>query len=156
MLNHLLARLTALEARTLAQTPRRPMPPARLRRGRRTSICRPGRPEAIAIDTMALIFEAIFESDELPDAIRAALGSLQIPLLRVAIVDPALLSREAHPARLLLNRIGHAALGLPRSTPSEHPLCQRLCRLAATARTALGRQPVDLDAPLADLAAADR
>lgn len=153
MLNHLLARLTALEARTLATDTQATNAASTSAPRSQDLDLPPGRPEAIAIDTMALIFEAMFESDELPDAIRAALGSLQIPLLRVAIVDPALLSSEAHPARLLLNRIGHAALGLPRSTPSEHPLCQRLCRLAATARTALGRQPVDLDAPLADLAA---
>jgi hypothetical protein len=153
MLQHLLARLTALEACT-------PAADGTTTRAAGTVVPRSqdldlpaGRPEAVTIDTLALIFEAMFESDELPDAIRAALGSLQIPLLKVAIVDPALLADETHPARLLLNRLGHAALGLPRDAPSAHPLCARLVRLAATARAALGRQPIDLGAPLADLAA---
>ena len=152
MLNHLLARLAALEARTPAADPLAAHA-ANSSAPRSQDLDLPaGRPEAIVIDTMALIFDAIFESDELPDAIRAALGSLQIPMLKVAIIDPALLADEAHPARVLLNRLGHAALGLARSAPSSHPLCERLSRLAATTRTALGRQPVDLDAPLADLA----
>jgi len=153
MLQHLLTRLTALEARTpLADSTGSSAAGTSAPRSRDLDLPA-GRPEAVTIDTMALIFEAMCESDELPDAIRAALGSLQIPLLKVAILDPALLASETHPARLLLNRLGHAALGLPRSAPSGHPLCARLCRLAAAARTALGRQPVDLSAPLADLAA---
>ncbi|HCV12770.1 MAG TPA: hypothetical protein DGC76_03560 [Candidatus Accumulibacter sp.] len=153
MLNHLLARLSALEARTpsVESTAKVAAGAAGLRS--RDLDLPAGRPEAITIDTLALIFEAMFESNELPDAIRAALGSLQIPVLKVALVDPELLASDAHPARLLLNGLGHAALGLPRSAPSGHPLCERLCRLAATARAALAQQPVDLGVPLADLAA---
>ncbi|EXI69422.1 MAG: hypothetical protein AW08_00634 [Candidatus Accumulibacter adjunctus] len=150
MLQHLLARLTALETHASAAEATATGTAA----PRSQDLDLPaGRPEAVIIDTMALIFEAMFESDELPDVIRAAVGNLQIPLLKVALVDPALLASETHPARLLLNRIGHAALGLPRDAPSGHPLCARLCRLAATARAALGRQPIDLDSLLADLAA---
>lgn len=153
MLQHLLARLTALEARA-STADGTATSAAGTAAPRSQDLDLPaGRPEAVIIDTMALIFEAMFESDELPDVIRALLGNLQIPVLKVALVDPALLANEMHPARLLLNRIGHAALGLPRDAPSGHPLCARLCRLATTARAALARQPIDLDSLLADLAA---
>ena len=48
-----------------------------------------GKPASLALDTLSLIFETLFASPELPTAIKRVLGRLQIPLLKVAILDAA-------------------------------------------------------------------
>jgi hypothetical protein len=156
MLNHLLDRLTALESRSAhpaIDTGAAELPaPAPLCALTSKDLDLPlGKPEAIAIDTMALIFESIFDSSDLPDTIKAAIGRLQIPLLKLAIVDPTLFANDEHPARLLINRMARAAVGLPRNTGWEHPICQRIGRLTAAARIALDTRGAPLDAHLADL-----
>src|SRR5574343_1332904 len=69
--------------------------------------------ESLAIDTLATIFEAIFDDPELPDILKATISSLQIRLLRVAMKDSSLFTDIKHPARLVLDRMAEAALGLP-------------------------------------------
>lgn len=146
-LNHLLDRLGTLEASAAAGEPSL--------RGLRSKDfdLPPGRPEAITMDTLGLIFEAMFDSGLLPEALKAALGRLQIPLLKLAIDDPTLLANEIHPARQLINRLGRAALGLPRDAGTAHPLCQRLGRLTTVAGNSLGQPDRPLGPYLAELAA---
>lgn len=92
-------------------------------------------PEAAAIDTLALVFEAIFDMSGLPDAIKSALSSLQIPMLKAAMLDPAFFTNEVHPARLLLDRMARAALGLPADVSSKHPICLQILSIAAHVRS---------------------
>lgn len=111
-----------------------------------------GKPEAIALDTMAYIFEALFDTPELPDAIKTILGRLQIPLLKQAILDPGLFADTEHPARQLINSIARAAVGLPRDTSREHPLVSQLTAKAAHASEQMGKSPEALATTLAELA----
>ena len=92
-------------------------------------------PEAAAIDTMALVFEAIFDMPGLPEAIKSALSSLQIPMLKAAMLDPAFFTNEVHPARLLLDRMARAALGLPGDVSSKHPVCLQILSIATQVRS---------------------
>lgn len=110
-----------------------------------------GRPEAIALDTLALIFEAIFDTWELPDTVKTAIGRLQIPLLKLAIVDPSLFSDTEHPARRLINGMARAAVGLPRDVGRAHPVSAALWQLAGTVCETLQRDAAALAAPLAEL-----
>jgi len=64
-----------------------------------------------AIDVIAMLFEFILEDQNLPDAMRALLARLQIPMLKVAIIDKEFFSRKSHPARRLLNSMAQAAVG---------------------------------------------
>jgi len=91
-------------------------------------------PEAAAIDALAMIFEAIFESPELPDAIKSALASLQIPMLKAAMLDAGLFTADAHPARQLLDKMARAAVGLPYDVSSRHPLCVSIQQIASRVR----------------------
>lgn len=151
MLNHLFDRLSALEARasgngdgTAAKSP--------LGALKARDLDLPlGKHEAVTLDTMAMIFEAIFDSDELPDAIKAAIGRLQIPLLKLSIVDPSLFADDQHPARRLINRMARAVVGLPQNAGSQHPLCERIGRLAVAVRHTLEESGATLDAHLAEL-----
>ncbi|MGE5472077.1 MAG: DUF1631 family protein [Bacteroidota bacterium] len=94
-----------------------------------------GAPEAASIDALALIFETIFASNVLPDAIKASLSQLQIPLLKAAMLDPGFFSAKNHPARQVLDKIARLALGLPADVPADHPLCSRVQAIAAKVRS---------------------
>lgn len=67
------------------------------------------------IDLVAMLFEYILSDENLPERIKALIGRLQIPTLKVAILDPALFSRTSHPARRLINDMSRAAIGLSQS-----------------------------------------
>lgn len=92
-------------------------------------------PEAAAIDTLALIFEAIFDMPALPEAIKSAISSLQIPMLKAAMLDPAFFTNEAHPARQLFDRMARAAIGLPHDVSSKHIVCIKVLSIAAHVRS---------------------
>ncbi len=64
-----------------------------------------------AIDVIAMLFDFILEDPNLPDAMKALIARLQIPMLKVAILDKAFFSHKLHPARRLLNALARAALG---------------------------------------------
>lgn len=92
-------------------------------------------PEGVAIDTLALIFEAIFANPKLPDTLKAVISSLQITMLKLAMQDPGLFTDSAHPARQLIDRMGVAVLGLPLDVPARHPVCSRLFEIAGQLRS---------------------
>lgn len=94
-----------------------------------------GAPEAAAIDALAMIFEAIFQSSALSDAIKSALASLQIPMLKAAMLDASLFTADAHPARQLLDKMARAAVGLPVDVSSRHPLCVAIQQIASRVRS---------------------
>ena len=128
MFGRLLARLDDLErAAGLGEAIPRPLDSARLG-------VPAGAPEAATIDALALIFEAIFASPTLPDPVKAALSSLQIPVLRAAMLDQGFFTADAHPARQLLDKMARAAVGLPFDVPSRHPLCAIIQQIATYVR----------------------
>ncbi len=63
------------------------------------------------IDVISMLFEFILDDPGLSDAMRALLSRLQIPMLKVAILDKSFFSRKDHPARRLLNTMAQAAIG---------------------------------------------
>lgn len=110
-----------------------------------------GVPEAAAIDALAMIFEAIFDSPTLPDAVKSALGSLQIPTLRAAMLDSGFFTADAHPARQLLDKMARAAVGLPADVSSRHPLCAGVQKVAARVRSEFVRDTQVLSQQVAEL-----
>jgi hypothetical protein len=63
------------------------------------------------IDVISMLFDFILEDHNLPDAMKALLARLQIPMVKVAIIDQTFFGRKSHPARLMLNNLAKAALG---------------------------------------------
>ena len=70
-----------------------------------------GQADNDTIDVISMLFEYILEDRNLPDAMKALIGRLQIPMLKVAIVDKSFFSKKLHPARKLLNNMAKAAVG---------------------------------------------
>jgi hypothetical protein len=156
MREHLFDRLQAVEARSasaasrqsaIISPPRLPLSGLRARDLDLSS----GQPEAIAMDTMVLIFEALFAAGDLPEVIKGALGGLQVPFVRLAISDPSLFANDRHPARLLINRIGRAAMGLAAQIDASHAICRQLCRLCTAVRSSLEPPAATLETYLAEL-----
>ncbi len=67
--------------------------------------------ESMTIELVAMLFDFIFETKDLPDGIKALLARLQIPVLKAAMLDGAFFAKKTHPSRLLVNAL---ARGRPR------------------------------------------
>jgi hypothetical protein len=67
--------------------------------------------DAMTIDIVAMLFDAIFNDPELSATVRAELAKLQIPVLKVALVDKSFFSDRRHPARRLLDVVASSGIG---------------------------------------------
>ena len=63
------------------------------------------------IDVIGMIFEFILDEPSIPDVVKGLLNQLQIPILKIAIADKEFFTNKNHPARRLLNVLGHASIG---------------------------------------------
>lgn len=91
--------------------------------------------EGLAIDSVAMLCDAIQADPKLPDALKALIASLQITLIKVAIKDHSLFTDPAHPCRRVIDRLGLALLGVPLDLPPQHPLCMQLTAVANDLRS---------------------
>jgi hypothetical protein len=78
------------------------------------------------IDLVSMLFEFILRDRNLPAAIQALLGRLQIPYLKVAIVDRHLFAQKAHPARRLLDALADAGVGWSAESDRDNRLHDRI------------------------------
>ena len=79
----------------------------------------PNHVDRITIDIVAMLFDQILADDKLPNDIKLLIGRLQMPVLRVALSDPAFFASRAHPARRLIDRISSCAIGYERAGSSN-------------------------------------
>ncbi|MEO1767620.1 DUF1631 domain-containing protein [Thiobacter aerophilum] len=91
-----------------------------------------GPASAMTIEVVAMIFDYIFDDARVPDAVKALIGRLQIPVLKAAMIDPAFFSRKTHPTRRLLNLIGEASIGWQGTFDHDDPLYRQIERLVQT------------------------
>lgn len=61
--------------------------------------------EAITIDVIAMIFDYIFNDEGIAPELKGVIGRLQIPLLKVALLDRQFFASRKHPARRLVDRM---------------------------------------------------
>jgi hypothetical protein len=67
--------------------------------------------EQTTIDIVSMLFDFIFDDKTLPDKVKVLIGRLQIPVIKVAILDKGLFARKSNPARKLLNTLAQSADG---------------------------------------------
>jgi hypothetical protein len=67
--------------------------------------------DVMTLDIVAMLFDYILDDKNIPDAMRALIGRLQIPVLKVAMLDKKFFARKSHPARRLLDVLAQAAIG---------------------------------------------
>ncbi|MCG5511559.1 DUF1631 domain-containing protein [Ectothiorhodospira shaposhnikovii] len=84
------------------------------------------RTDESAIDIVSMLFEFVFDDPALPAPIKELIGRLQIPLLKVAILDKSFFSRKRHPARRLLSELSRAGVGWSESSDEGGELRARI------------------------------
>ncbi len=62
------------------------------------------------IDIVSMLFDFILDDKNLHVEIKSVIARLQIPMLKVGLVDRSFFSNKNHPARILLNEIARAGL----------------------------------------------
>jgi hypothetical protein len=64
------------------------------------------------IDVVGMLFDFILSDRNLSSQVKVVLARLQIPLVKVAILDKSFFTKKQHPARRLLNELAQAGIGL--------------------------------------------
>jgi hypothetical protein len=82
--------------------------------------------EKQAIDMISMLFDFFFDDRSLPDPIKVLIGRLQIPILKVALLDEHFFNSRKHPARRFLDAISRVALGWSQDPADQQPLVERL------------------------------
>jgi hypothetical protein len=82
--------------------------------------------EAMTIELVAMLFDFVFETKDLPDSMKVLVGRLQIPVLKAAMLDGAFFSKKKHPARLFVNALAHAGIGWSPTMGTEDPLYKKV------------------------------
>jgi len=77
------------------------------------------------IDVVSMLFDFFFDDEALPAPIKVLIGRLQIPMLKVAILDKDFFNQKKHPARKLLDSISRASLGWSDNPAEEQALIDK-------------------------------
>lgn len=80
--------------------------------------------DAMTMDIVSMLFDAMFNDPDLPASVRAEIAKLQIPVLKVALLDKQFFSDRHHPTRRLLDAIAQAGIG--RGDTDEPRLVERI------------------------------
>ena len=70
-----------------------------------------GRADEDTVNLVGMLFDYILNDRNLAIPMKALIGRLQIPMLKVAILDKSFFSKTSHPARQLLNELSSAGIG---------------------------------------------
>lgn len=82
------------------------------------------------INLVAMLFEFILDDRQLPPVMKMLIGRLQIPVLKVALLDRSFFNRGGHPARKLLNELAMAGIGwTPKAEGQRDPLREKVEQL---------------------------
>lgn len=91
-----------------------------------------GKAGDMTIDIVAMLFDYILDEPTIPDAMRALIGRLQIPVLKVALMEREFFTRKSHPARQLLNRLASTAVSWDDKLGNEDPLYRKIESIVQT------------------------
>ena len=86
----------------------------------------------MTIDIVAMLFDYILDDRNIPIPMRALLGRLQIPLVKVAMLEREFFSRKSHPARQLLNGLATTATGCDPQQGDEDPSYRKVEAIVQT------------------------
>ena len=91
-----------------------------------------GKAGDMTIDIVAMLFDYILDEPTIPDAMRALIGRLQIPVLKVALMEREFFTRKSHPARQLLNRLASTAVSWDEKHGTDDPLYRKIESIVQT------------------------
>lgn len=104
-----------------------------------------------ALDMMSNLFESIAADAGLPARLRDLYRRLEIPLQKVAVIDPEVFDAKGHPARRLLNRMGELQSSLDPDATWDKELQQHLEQAVDKVAHGFDRDPAVFSEALGDL-----
>ena len=101
------------------------------KRGAQTAI---GRVDEEVINLVNMLFDFILEDKNLAAPMKALISRMQIPLVKVALVDKSFFTKGGHVARRLLNEMARAGLGWQGDTDAKgrDPLFRKMEEIVKT------------------------
>ena len=129
--SHLLARLNELQGASQIQAGEQIIslrqqlqPVLQAQDGAQVSV---GQVNSDVINLVSMLFDFILEDRQLHPVMKALIGRLQIPVLKVALSDRNFFNRGGHPVRKLLNELALAAIGWSEKRPGmRDPLREKI------------------------------
>lgn len=91
--------------------------------------------DAVTVDIVATLFDFIFDDKSVSDPIKALVGRLQIPVLKVAMLDKSFFSSKQHPARRLLDSLSRAAARCGPDAGHQDPLYAHIASIVDRIQT---------------------
>lgn len=85
-----------------------------------------------ALDLVGMVFDYAVQDRNLPAPIQALLGRLQIPYLKVALLDRDFIANPDHPARQLLDRMSESCIGWSEESDRDHRLYDKVQEMVST------------------------
>lgn len=85
--------------------------------------------EAVTIDIVAMLFDFIFDDAHIPVAIKALLSRLQIPVLKVAMLNPGFFADRQHPTRRFLGSVSGVSIRWGGAVDETDPFYCKLAEL---------------------------
>ena len=94
--------------------------------------------ERNTIDVVGFLFDYIIRDISIPPRLRLVFDDLQVPILKVALADPAFFAGRLHPARRLINGLAEAAIGADDDNAYGAAITKAATRIVATIRSDFG------------------
>ena len=85
--------------------------------------------EAVTMDIVAMLFDFIFDDARIPLAIKALISRLQIPVLKVAMLNPGFFGDRQHPTRRFLASISGISIRWGNAVDESDPFYAKLSEL---------------------------
>ena len=107
--------------------------------------------EAVALDIVSALFDLIFSDDNVSDGIKALVSRLQMPVLKVAMLNQEFFADRRHPARRFLNSISGIAIRWGKFVDANDPFYRKLSELVERIQTTYDTDTGVFDAAIAEL-----
>lgn len=78
------------------------------------------------INLVSMLFDILLSDKDLPAAMKALLARLQLPMLKVALLDKSFFNQDRHPARRLVNALARAGIGWSSRSPGGDQLYAKI------------------------------
>lgn len=107
--------------------------------------------EAVALDIVSALFDLIFSDENVSDSIKALVGRLQMPVLKLAMLNQQFFADRNHPARRFLNSISAIAIRWGKYVDASDPFYRKLSELVERIQNTYDSDAGVFDAAIAEL-----
>ncbi len=107
--------------------------------------------EAVSMDIVSALFDLIFSDENVSDGIKVLVSRLQMPVLKVAMLNQQFFADRGHPARRFLNSISGIAIRWGKFVDSNDPFYRKLSELVDRIQNTYDVDAGVFDAAIAEL-----